>query len=198
MSIRRKTCETMTLLYEAALKTTSPGTEDEPSSRPNNVNPTPGVHVRENYGKSVFIKDPTRPGGGVFVAQSQDEKLQAGLQPTDIVLASEYGPGSTTRPGAGGGASGYYPNGSVDGNGMNPPPPPSALAPGPGPGALPAFGPGMDTFQSMQMGATNVNPNININLGQNLQGLGAEDSMILNAPNQDVSRIILVPPGPPN
>lgn len=117
MSIRRKTCETMTLLYEAALKTTSsPGTEDEPSSRPNNVNPTPGVHLRDNYGKSVFVKDPTRPGGGVFVAQSQDEKLQAGLQPADIVLASEYGTGTGTGTGSGSGSL----NGSVSGSGPGP------------------------------------------------------------------------------
>ena len=154
MSIRRKTCETMTLLYEAALKTTSAqGTEDEPSSRPNNVNPTPGVHLRDNYGKSVFVKDPTRPGGGVFVAQSQDEKLQAGLQPADIVLASEYGPGSgsvsvngstsasASASGSGSGpgqgqGQGPTPNGAGNTGGTAPPPPvyySNGLGLGPGP-----------------------------------------------------------------
>jgi hypothetical protein len=39
------------------------------------------------------------------------------------------------------------------------------------------------------MGATNVNPNINVNLGQAPNGLQTEQSMVLNAPNQDVGRI---------
>ena len=207
----------MTLLYEAALKTTqSQGTEDEPSSRPNNVNPTPGVHLRDDYGKSVFVPDASRPGGGVFVAQSQDEKLQAGLQPADIVLASEYGsgsaPGSTSAPAPAppveieaGAMSGqaYYPNtnpnlngiGNAHGNGMISGPAPAPLygtgLTGPA-GATGVSSPSvpMDPFQNMQMGVPNVNPNINVNLGQ-MAGMGTENGMVLNAPHQDVS---LFPP----
>lgn len=183
----------MTLLYEAALKTTAPESADELSSRPNNVNPTAGVTVRENYGKSVFVPDPSRPGGGVFVARSQDESREAGLLPIDIVLASEYGvderststaqplPANAVGPEAGGGggfAAGpgfipgtHYPNGG--GNAQS-------NMDGLSSGAM------IQGFQ-MNTNATNVNPNINIDLGQIPNGMPTEDGMILNAPNQDVS-----------
>jgi hypothetical protein len=86
MSIRRKTCETTSLLYEAALKTNL----SEQSDRPNNVNPTAGVRMREKYGNSVFVPDTTKPGGGVWVASSRDEMLQSGLPQGDQVLKEEF------------------------------------------------------------------------------------------------------------
>jgi hypothetical protein len=86
MSIRRKTCETTSLLYEAALKTNL----SEQPDRPNNVNPTAGVRMREKYGNSVFVPDTSKPGGGVWIASSRDEMLQAGLPQGDQVLKEDY------------------------------------------------------------------------------------------------------------
>nr|ODN90018.1 hypothetical protein L203_01936 [Cryptococcus depauperatus CBS 7841] len=86
MSIRRKTCETMTLLYEAALKTSPSGRDTfaKPSG-----NPTAGVSARKEISKLVFVKDPSRPGGGIFVAQNEKEKMTSGLIQEDVMLASE-------------------------------------------------------------------------------------------------------------
>lgn len=86
MSIRRKTCETTSLLYEAALKTNL----SEQNDRPNNVNPTAGVRMREQYGNSVFMPDTSKPGGGIWIASSKDEMLNSGLPQTDQVLKAEY------------------------------------------------------------------------------------------------------------
>ena len=86
MSIRRKTCETTSLLYEAALKTNV----SEQNDRPSNVNPTAGVRMREKYGNSVFVPDTSKPGGGIWVASSRDEMLQAGLPQADQVLKEDF------------------------------------------------------------------------------------------------------------
>lgn len=90
MSIRRKTCETMTLLYEAALKT-NPAGNDKP--RPSG-NPTAGVQLRKEPARLIFVKDLSRPGGGFYVADSEKEKSTSGLGEGDIVLASELTPRS--------------------------------------------------------------------------------------------------------
>jgi hypothetical protein len=89
MSIRRKTCETMTLLYEAALKTNPE--EHLPKDRPAPINPTPGVAYRNDFGKAVFIKDADREGGGIWVARDELEKLESGLRDSSIVLARGTG-----------------------------------------------------------------------------------------------------------
>ncbi|GJE90761.1 GAL4 and fungal-specific transcription factor domain-containing protein [Phanerochaete sordida] len=72
MSARRKTAEIITLLYESTLHPLNP---EAPA-----LNPTSGVTVNPPLGGLVFRKDPTRPGGGVFVARTpQDIKhLPAG------------------------------------------------------------------------------------------------------------------------
>ncbi len=88
MSIRRKTCETMTLLYEAALKTNPESTEDK-SDRPLAVNLTAGVSPRDAFGRAVFIKDPTRPHAGVWVAHSEEDRLASGIPRDECILASE-------------------------------------------------------------------------------------------------------------
>lgn len=87
MSIRRKTCETMTLLYEAALKT-NPSGDDKPQP---SGNPTAGVQLRKEPARLIFVKDPSRPGGGFYVADSEKERASfgLGLRKGDIVLASE-------------------------------------------------------------------------------------------------------------
>ncbi|WVF68207.1 hypothetical protein IAT40_002972 [Kwoniella sp. CBS 6097] len=89
MSIRRKTCETMTLLYEAALKT-------DPDSRENTTppkvpaNPTAGVMPRQGgFSKLVFHKDNNREGGGVFIAPDEQNRELSGLKRSDVVLASD-------------------------------------------------------------------------------------------------------------
>lgn len=165
MSIRRKTCETMTLLYEAALKTTSPGEEGQSSMRPGNVNPTAGVRMREDFGRTVFLTDPNRPGGGIFVAQNQDEKLNAGLQQNDVVLASEL-----QNNGANANASG-----DVNGGGQMVP---NGAIPDPAP-------PGLEVLQGMQTATSNVNPNINIDLSQ-VPSMPTDAGMVLSDPGQDV------------
>lgn len=162
MSIRRKTCETMTLLYEAALKTTSPGPgmgagDNDTPERPSGVNPTAGVRMREEFGQSVFVPDSTKPGGGIWVAKSRDEKLNAGILAQEVVLNTEYQPGSQTElqsqdpdetpshlPYNGQVADSAVPN-NINGSGPE-------ITGGPN-----------EILQSMQMNAANVNPNMNLN-----------------------------------
>ncbi|KAK8850554.1 hypothetical protein IAR55_004472 [Kwoniella newhampshirensis] len=89
MSIRRKTCETMTLLYEAALKT-NPHSDVNESPSPLAPNPTAGVIPRKGgFSRLTFVKDDSRPGGGVFVAANESERMNSGLHPKDVILVSE-------------------------------------------------------------------------------------------------------------
>ncbi|KAK4688491.1 hypothetical protein P7C73_g1636, partial [Tremellales sp. Uapishka_1] len=86
MSIRRKTCETMTLLYEAALKT---GDSEEMSEK-RNLNPTPGVAPRQKGGPNlVFVKDASRAGGGVYMASNEEDRIRSGLERSDVLLSSD-------------------------------------------------------------------------------------------------------------
>ncbi|THG98686.1 hypothetical protein EW026_g3531 [Hermanssonia centrifuga] len=62
MSARRKTAEIISLLYEA-----TQGPQPPPLEAPA-LNPTGGVKVKPPLGGLQFRKDPSRPGGGVFVA----------------------------------------------------------------------------------------------------------------------------------
>ena len=122
----------MTLLYEAALKT-RPDHENDTTSRPPAINPTAGVHPRPAFGKARWVKDPSRPGGGIYVAQDADELDQAGLQNGDIVIASEEpksGAGESSQP--------------------NPPSEPSIQS-----------SQQTELLQSMQMAANNLNPQMN-------------------------------------
>ena len=91
-SIRRKTCETMTLLYEAALKT-NPEVE-EPKDRPAAINPTAGVLPRSSVGRIVWVKDEARPGGGIWIAETEEDRISGGVSPIDCILASDLEPGS--------------------------------------------------------------------------------------------------------
>ncbi|KAL7422853.1 hypothetical protein Q5752_002149 [Cryptotrichosporon argae] len=86
MSIRRKTCETMTLLYEAALRTNTEGTtsRDRPSAAP-----TAGVQVRHDFGQTVFRADASLPGGGIWVAHDEQQAQAAGLPLYDVVLEGQ-------------------------------------------------------------------------------------------------------------
>ena len=88
MSIRRKNCETMTLLYEAALKT-NPFSAGDYLDRPLPVNPTAGVRPRESLGRAVFVRDPTRPQGGVWVAETEQDREASGLVREECVLVSD-------------------------------------------------------------------------------------------------------------
>ncbi|WVW80799.1 hypothetical protein I302_102786 [Kwoniella bestiolae CBS 10118] len=89
MSIRRKTCETMTLLYEAALKTDPDSLENRIAPR-QPANPTAGVIPRQGvFSKVQFKKDENVKGGGFFVAESEDERQLTGLNQKDVMLASE-------------------------------------------------------------------------------------------------------------
>jgi len=92
MSIRRKTCETMTLLYEAALKT-NPEVE-EPKDRPALINPTAGVSPRPAVGRVVWIKDQNRKGGGIWVAATEKDREDGGVPPDGCLLEHELEPGS--------------------------------------------------------------------------------------------------------
>lgn len=92
MSIRRKTCETMTLLYEAALKT-NPVVE-EPQDRPAAVNPTTGVRTRDAVGKVFWLKDEDMPGGGIWVASCEEDIEDCGVPRDCVMLESELEPNS--------------------------------------------------------------------------------------------------------
>ncbi|KAI9637068.1 fungal-specific transcription factor domain-containing protein [Dioszegia hungarica] len=85
MSIRRKTCETMTLLYEAALKTNP---EDD---RPPAINPTAGVQHRPALGKAIWKRDTLNPYGGIWVAQDNEEKEDSGLTENSVVIMGDVG-----------------------------------------------------------------------------------------------------------
>lgn len=76
----------MSLLYEAALRTHSTG---EPVKAPENINPTPGVEPRSDIGKAVWMKDPTRESGGVWVARSKEERDASGIMEQDCVIVDE-------------------------------------------------------------------------------------------------------------
>jgi hypothetical protein len=86
MSIRRKTCETMTLLYEAALKT-NPEIDDI-KDRPTPINPTPGVLPREEVGKAIWIKDPTKPTGGYWLAGNEQEAKSSGISADYVIVGN--------------------------------------------------------------------------------------------------------------
>ncbi|WWC72610.1 uncharacterized protein I206_106572 [Kwoniella pini CBS 10737] len=93
MSIRRKTCETMTLLYEAALKT-DPESHEMRQAPKLPANPTAGVIPRQSGSvKLQFKKDESRQGGGVFVAETEQEIIASGLRQGDVVLASDISEG---------------------------------------------------------------------------------------------------------
>lgn len=73
----------MTLLYEAALKT------EASEERGDKLNPTPGVALKPKSDKLTFHQDSSRPGGGVFIAQSEADRQASGIVKKDIVLPSE-------------------------------------------------------------------------------------------------------------
>ena len=85
MSIRRKTCETMTLLYEAALKTPETG------ERPPAINPTAGVRTRPELGKAVWMKEDAAQQGGIWVVHTQQDKEDSGLQQNSVISQDELG-----------------------------------------------------------------------------------------------------------
>ncbi|KAE9409478.1 hypothetical protein BT96DRAFT_1012476 [Gymnopus androsaceus JB14] len=82
MSARRKTAEIITLLYEATQSPTLP--MEAPA-----LNPTGGVKGKQPLGILDYKPDPTRPGGGVFVAKGGS----AGYQdlPAGVVVEGEEG-----------------------------------------------------------------------------------------------------------
>jgi len=181
MSIRRKTCETTALLYEAALKTNLSDQQD----RPSNVNPTAGVRMREQFGNSVFIPDTTKPGGGIWVAGSRDEMMNSGLPQGDQVLRADYPAGARgsldQRALARGGGTGFG-SGSAAGTG-------TGTGTGSGSGVItpnrPELNNDQDAMQNMQ-NTTNVNPNINdvgIPFGPSIPGSGGGQPLA----GQDVS-----------
>lgn len=79
MSMRRKTVEVMSLLYEAAKKAHAPENEENTYA----LNPTTGVKRRDKsmFKNVVWQKDESRPGRGVFVAT---DKAVESEMPKDI------------------------------------------------------------------------------------------------------------------
>jgi hypothetical protein len=156
MSIRRKTCETTSLLYEAALKTNL----SEQNDRPNNVNPTAGVRMREKYGNSVFVPDTTKPGGGVWVASSRDEMLQAGLPQGDQVLKEEFPSRARGTLDQTALHTNGYNSGNASGTGTG-----AGSGTGSGSGVITPNRPDFNTADQESLlgmqNTTNVNPNIN-------------------------------------
>jgi len=109
MSIRRKTCETMTLLYEAALKT-NPDLDDD-NNRPRPVNPTAGVLFRHTVGKAVWVADETRDNGGDWTVYDENEVSNSGVPIANVVVASKSEGNVVNGVGAG--------EGGVNGNGTS-------------------------------------------------------------------------------
>ncbi|KAF9513131.1 hypothetical protein BS47DRAFT_991537 [Hydnum rufescens UP504] len=103
MSSRRKTTEIISLLYEA--------TQSPVSRNFWPLNPTPGVEARNNPEVDAiqFRKDPTRPGGGLFVAT---QRSAAALGPENIprgtlVLADSSGASEAGSSAGGSSDSGH-------------------------------------------------------------------------------------------
>lgn len=99
----------MSLLYAAALKahTDDPNSSDFPDSTV--LNPTSGVsrQIPKGLAKLVFRKDPTRLGGGVFVAdpsfgQIDTKGLPAGLVILETKAQTGDGQGQQSHPQRGG------------------------------------------------------------------------------------------------
>lgn len=139
--------------------------------------------MRETFGNSVFISDSTKPGGGIWVAQNRDEMLNAGLPQADQVLEADYkgvnGSQSNAEPQAqvnGAGPVGPTSNGLSGNN--NVPSSRNSVESG-----------SQDMLQSMQMSTTNVNPNINTDMGIPMQDStqGGPAQQVL--PGQEVCHI---------
>lgn len=76
-----QTAEIITLLYESTLHPLHP---EAPA-----LNPTGGVKVKPPLGGLVFRKDPTRPGGGVFVARDTRTSEDLKHLPAGTVITEE-------------------------------------------------------------------------------------------------------------
>lgn len=96
MSIRRKTYETMTLLYEAALKT-NPETQQDQHDRPSFVNPTAGVRARPDFGKGVWFVDDNEHKGGIWLIESEADLHGSGVDRSDVICLDELSNGERTR-----------------------------------------------------------------------------------------------------
>ncbi|KAI6036519.1 fungal-specific transcription factor domain-containing protein [Pisolithus microcarpus] len=83
MSAGRKTAEIISLLYEA---TQGPPL---PLDKPPLLNPTGGVKGRQPLGGLEYKKDPSRPGGGVFVAHGEARKADYGMPKGTIITSSD-------------------------------------------------------------------------------------------------------------
>jgi hypothetical protein len=97
MSARRKTAEIISLLYEATQG--PPPAVETPA-----LNPTGGVYVKQPM-KVTYKKDPSRPGGGVFVAEDTTRPEDVEDIPAGVVISRDEddGPGGdevslTKRP----------------------------------------------------------------------------------------------------
>jgi hypothetical protein len=75
----------MTLLYDAALKT------NPENDRPPAINPTAGVLPRPALGKAIWVADASKPYGGIWVAQDNEEKADSGLTENSVVLQRNMG-----------------------------------------------------------------------------------------------------------
>lgn len=97
MSMRRKTVEVMSLLYEAAKKTQTAGSEEMTSV----LNPTTGVRRRNQdmFQKVVFQHDESRPGHGMFVAKNimKESEVPNDLPPGLLVVAPAKTPTTTNK-----------------------------------------------------------------------------------------------------
>ncbi|TFL03198.1 fungal-specific transcription factor domain-containing protein [Pterulicium gracile] len=83
MSARRKTAEIIALLYEAT-QGSPPVVTEAPA-----LNPTGGV-VGKHPIRMTYKKDPSRPGGGVFVADDEAELQDAhNLEPGTVITKDE-------------------------------------------------------------------------------------------------------------
>ncbi|KIJ69323.1 hypothetical protein HYDPIDRAFT_172743 [Hydnomerulius pinastri MD-312] len=84
MSARRKTAEIIALLYEA---TQGPPL---PLDQPPLLNPTGGVKGKQPLGGLEYKKDPSRPGGGVFIAHGEARKGDyEGIPQGTIITSSD-------------------------------------------------------------------------------------------------------------
>ena len=144
-----QTAEIITLLYESTLHPLNP---EAPA-----LNPTGGVKVKQPLGGLRFHKDPTRPGGGVFVARdTTNEAVDKHLPQGTIInegetLASSH---EAQRPNA--------PAWSLDGAAASP----HALHPQHHQQQQQHAGAAMVSYAPLGASHPNVNPAMNTDTGQ--------------------------------
>ena len=84
----------MKLMYEAALRTKSDLKEEEERLTPVNIVAGVSPRIDRRKHKCLWVKDATRPSGGIWVAIKREEMENCGVPAHNLIHESELEPGS--------------------------------------------------------------------------------------------------------